>query len=274
MTFSAASLSDPYHIEWNLYPGSTIPGAVRVVNTNSRTFVNWRTVALADTIVAIIIGQSLYADTCQDTYTPTQARNLNFNISDGGCYVPAIPCLGCNVDGTTNQGNLFTRLGDNLIGAAKCTQFIACHMAIGGTTVAEWANTVTPPHLGETIPVMARRLADAGLTATHILWGQGESDTLAGTSHNSYEASLNQVIQLFRNAGINAPFYVNIETLISGNISTEIQLAQMNVVNGTTVKQGANFDAGIPAAQRYDGTHLNATGAATAATLLQAAIWP
>lgn len=274
MTFSAASLFDPYRLDPNLFPGLTVPGAVRVVNTNSKTYVDWRTVPLVNSIVAIVIGQSLYANTCQDTYVATQARNLNFNISDGGCYSSAIPRLGANLDGTTNRGSLITRLGDNLIAHAKCTQFIGCDMAVGGTRVAEWANVSTPPALGTSIAVMAQRLRDAGLVATHILWGQGESDTLAGVSHNAYEAELNRVIQLFRDAGITATFYVNIETLISGNISPEIQLAQQNVVNGTTVKQGANFDTGIPAAQRYDGTHLLATGAATAATLLEAAIFP
>lgn len=274
MTFSAGSLGNPYYLDPNLFPGLVVPGAIRWTNSWGKTPVRWQDVALASTIVAITVGQSLYANTCQDTYVATQARNLNFNLCDGYCYSAAIPILGTNMDGSTNRGNFHTRLGDNLIVAAKCTQFINCAMAVGGTRVAEWANTSTPPKLGTTIAVMARRLADAGLTATHILWGQGESDTLAGTSKESYQASLAQVIALFRAAGINATFYVNIESLISGNISLEVQDAQASSVNGTTVKAGANFDTGIPAAQRYDGTHLLATGSATAATIVQAAVFP
>lgn len=272
MSFTASARQNEFYLDPVLFPADSFPFEVsRFANTNGKTAV----AAVGGSAIIVFIGQSLYANTSQGNYAPTQANNHTFNISDGQIYrSTAGPTFGANVTGDTDIDFWGKRLADNLIVGAKYPAVIMCNMAIGGTRVAEWTNVTTPPKLGTTIAVMARRLAARGLVPTHILWGQGESDTLAGTSKASYQASLLQIIQMFRDNGITAPFYVNTETLISGNTSIPIQQAQAAVVNGTTIRAGANFDTGIPVADRYDGTHLKATGCATAATIIEAAVFP
>ncbi len=258
---SNGSISNPYY----LYPTQNIdPAAVRVSSLTGRTQVSCALVGGQSTAVIILIGQSVTAANVNAAYTVTQSLNQQFNFQNGGCYSTADPLLGSNVSGglfSGTNGSWGAELADKLITDAHYTRVILAPMAIGGTTIAQWS---TSPLL-DSIAVMGRRLAAAGLTCSQIIWGQGESDH--GTSAPTYTAGLNTVISAFRSAGMNCPFLVNIETMLGGVVDSTVAGAQA-VMSGTNVFPCFNMDTGIPnsGGNRYDGTHLAAPGRALAAT--------
>lgn len=216
------------------------------------------------TAVIIVMGQSLAANTVNSAYTPTHSANQQLNIYDGKCYQAKGKALGVQGAQVSWMG---ARLGDVLLDRDAYDRVVMVPMAIGGTWAAEWANTTTKPFLGRRIGNVACMLQSAGLTPTHVIWMQGENDTYSGTSQASYTASLQTIIGAIRGAGITAPILVNVESWLSGAISTAVRNAQMSVVGSNGVIQGANMDS-LNNSYRYDGTHLNAAGALAAANLL------
>lgn len=216
------------------------------------------------TAVIIVMGQSLATNTVNAAYTPTHDKNEQINIYDGKCYKAKGKALG--VSGL-NASWIGARLGDILIDRGLYDRVITVPMAIGGTWVVEWKNTSVKPWLGLRIKNIACMVQNYGLAPTHVVWMQGESDTYSGTSQASYTASLRTIIGTIRGAGITSPILVNLESWLSGATSAAVRNAQMSVVGTNGVIQGANMDS-LNNSYRYDGTHLNASGALAAANLL------
>jgi lysophospholipase L1-like esterase len=106
-----------------------------------------------------------------------------------------------------------------------------------------------------------------GLAPTHVVWMQGESDTSSRTTQASYTASLQTVIDNIRGSGITAPILVNVESWLNGATYAPVRNAQMSVAGSNGVIQGADVDS-LNNSYRYDGTHLNATGATAVANML------
>jgi hypothetical protein len=81
---------------------------------------------------------------------------------------------------------------------------------MGGSTVEQWADE---GRFNRRMLVLVRRLFDAGLKPTYILWHQGEGDPGDGDSHGrQYRKNLLEVISTFRRYGIAAPFFVALAT--------------------------------------------------------------
>lgn len=216
--------------------------------------------------VIIFAGQSNATNAVDSAYSVTQANNRQLNVLDGSCYSSKGTLLGVTGSGS----NVAARIGDLLISGGSYTNVVLVPMAIGSTSVANWANSTQTPYLYNAIAVVARRLAAQSLTATHVVWMQGETDTQLGTSQANYTASLNVVIGGFRSAGISAPFIVQKETWIGSTTSATVRAAQ-SAASGTNVFVGADLDT-LDDTNRYDTTHFNATGAAAAAALIKAQI--
>lgn len=257
-----------------IYPaGDVITGADPVLDLTGRI-----EVARGDigprTAVIVVIGQSLSVNEVPTPYVPVNTNIDQLNIFDGKLYRAKDPLLGINVSGgavTDLRGTWMLRMADKLVDAGHFDRVILVPMAVGNTRADQWASETTAPFLFNKINVVALRLRDAGLPCTAIMWGQGESDTSAGTSQASYTASLNKIIAEFNHAIPNCPILVAQETYYYGATSAAILAAQASVVNGTTVFAGENVDS-IGSGGRYDNTHHNETGADQRATLAVAAL--
>lgn len=269
--------TSPDIIPTNYYiypPGSVIVGADPVLSTIGRTKVASGTVPGERTGVFVIVGQSLSVNEVPTTRSITQVRNHQLNIYDGIIYNTQEPLLGINVSGgsvTDARGTWMSYLGDNLITNGRYDRVVLVPMAVGGTTVAQWADNSLAPYLYNNIGTVAKRIRDAGLRCTAIHWGQGESDTNAGTSQASYTASLAQVIAKFNNEIPNCPILVAQESYYYGATSPAVLAAQVAAVNGTTVFAGENLEL-LGSSYRYDNTHLNEAGAAQRAIMVEAAL--
>ncbi|MBY5831209.1 sialate O-acetylesterase [Rhizobium leguminosarum] len=257
-----------------IYPaGDVIAGAEPVLDLTGRV-----EVARGDigprTAVILVIGQSLSVNEVPTVYVPTHTAIDQLNIFDGKLYRAKDPLLGINVSGgavTDLRGTWMLRMADKLIADGHFDRVVLVPMAVGNTRADQWASETTAPYLFNKINVVALRLRDAGLPCTAIMWGQGESDTSAGTSQASYTASLQKVIAEFNHAIPNCPILVAQESYYYGATSAAVVAAQASVVNGTTVFAGENVDS-IGSGGRYDNTHLNETGADQRATLAVAAL--
>lgn len=255
---SGSSAQDPYHLNVN-FGDARDPG--------TRTQVDGSIQSGESTGVILTLGQSNGANAVVGPYTPSQLRNNNFNIADGGVYVSQGLLLGCNgVIAGTNFSNVFARVADKMILAGIYTRVILVPLSIGGTTVADWAGTGIYDCKNR-VTVACERLVAAGLSPDLILWHQGEADAGAGTSESDYQAALLSVIANIRSFGFDAKFLVSLVTHWTGTVTpggvyaTAIRSAQGSIVNHSTgIWAGPDTDT-IPDSSRADGVHWNATGA-------------
>lgn len=254
------SASDPYYL-LPVQNGIGIP-RVSVYNFGSGYTAKNCSASLGTKKVIIYVGQSVTANNVNAPYVATQANNWQMDIQSGACYGAKDPFLGATASGITNFGSYGSEVGDKLITGATAAHVISMNAAIGGTTVAHWG---TGGFLFPSIAVIGRRLTQAGLTCTEIIWGQGENDH--GNTALAYTTSLNQVITEFRAQGMACPFIVLIETMLAGVVDPTIAGAQA-AMTGTNVFVGFNMDTGVPnsGGNRYDGTHLAAAGRGLAST--------
>ena len=161
------------------------------------------------TAVIVTLGQSNAANYALMRYTPKHDVR-NFDLYNGRCYKAEDPLLGAS--GTL--GNFAGPLGDLLIERGLYTRVLIAPIAMGGSTVEQWADE---GRFNRRILVLIRRLFDAGLTPTAILWHQGEGDSGIGDSHGrQYRKNLLEVIATFRAYGISAPFFVALATKCGG----------------------------------------------------------
>jgi len=214
------------------------------------------------TAVIVVVGQSNAANHGAGRYAANR-RVDNFNVYDGRCYRAADPLLGASGDG----GNFATRLGDKLIDAGLFDRVILAPIAMGGTTVEQWAEEGM---FNRRIPVLIRRLFDAGLSADFILWQQGEGNPGMGdVDGRQYRKNLLEVIRTFRRFGVTAPFFVSLTTLCGGPHANadNIRAGQRGAVNSLAgIYQGPDTDT-IGVEHRWDTCHFDEAGLDMAAAL-------
>jgi Carbohydrate esterase, sialic acid-specific acetylesterase len=156
-------------------------------------------------LVILTLGQSNAANEGRGLYAPKH-RVDNFNLYDGKCYKAVEPLLGPSGQG----GNFATRLADMLIERQLANRVVLAPIAMGGTTVEQWAYEGV---FNRRITASIRRLYDAGLSADYILWHQGEGNLGTGDSGGrQYRKNLLEVVASFRTYGANAPFFVALAT--------------------------------------------------------------
>jgi hypothetical protein len=159
----------------------------------------------AETAVLVTLGQSNAANYALMRYTPKH-EVVNFDLYNSRCYKAQDPLLGASGTG----GNFASPLGDMLIERGLYKKVIIAPIAMGGSTVEEWAEA---GRFNRRILVLIRRLFDAGLTPTQILWHQGEADLGVGdVQGQQYRKNLLEVVATFRTYGISAPFFVALAT--------------------------------------------------------------
>jgi hypothetical protein len=218
-----------------------------------------------NTAVIATLGQSNAANYALKQYSPKHDVR-NFNLYDGHCYKAEDPLLGAS--GTL--GNFATPLADMLIERGLYSRVIVAPIAMGGSMVEQWAEEGV---FNRRILVLIRRLFDAGLTPTLILWHQGEGNSGAGDSHGrQYRKNLLEVIATFRRYAVSAPFFVALATKcgayprLNGDNIREGQATTVNPLDNVFL--GPDTDTLGDEYRDPDHCHFNAAG-----VLRHAAMW-
>lgn len=203
------------------------------------------------TMVAFVFGQSNSANHGSEKFHATSPAVVNF--WDGRYFAAEDPLLGASGEG----GSPWTLMADRLIEARTFDGVILVAAGIGSTDVREWSTG------GRLNGMLEKRLAetkDAGLTVTHFLWHQGESDNLASRAA-TYDAAMRPVIALTKRYFPQSKFFVAQATLCgTGNVAdVELQKIQRDFARLPGVYAGPNTDE-IGFADRHDGCHLNGRG--------------
>lgn len=206
-----------------------------------------------DLIVLFTFGQSNGANRkMEEEKWLTPSRNV-INLFQGKCYVASDPMLGADGEGAS----VWLSVGDELINAKAAKQVLVRNFALGGSSISEWI-----PGGGA-----HRRLVEAtediksvGLTPTHILWFQGESDATKNTNQQQYESAFSQLTASVRSLGLAAPILVSKTTVCKNYPNAEIRAAQANIptiIQG--VYSGPDTDK-LGFTYRFDGCHFTAEG--------------
>lgn len=226
-------------------------------------------------LVLLVIGQSQMCNVNPTAFVPTNSTKVfNFNVLDGALYTITGSMLGCtNYDAVSERGNPAARIGDTLVTNTIADRVYLITPAIGGTPVSEWDTA----SCSQRVAVAVARLAACGFPASRIdavLWGQGETDGLNGTTQAAYTASLQSIIAKSRALGITAPWFVAQETYGGSTTYPSIQAAQAAVVNHSLgIWAGPNADAiDGSIGNRFDSLHFSDAGAATFAAAWVAAL--
>lgn len=221
------------------------------------------------TAVILTLGDSLMSNTVNSLYVPVQARNHNFNVYNGGCYISKEPLLGCQINAALyNSGCWFTRAADNLITNGVYQRVIHVPIAVGGSVLADWATGGSVN--GRILPAYRRVLANIGdLTAVYIMLGANDRTTTQTDATNS----LNSIINTIRNCGITCKIFVAKHSIFGLVTVPAVQAAQVSVLSTVNlIYPGGDADTLTASGNYWDGTHFNSTGSAAYATLTTAAI--
>jgi hypothetical protein len=169
-----------------------------------------------DAAVILAMGQSNAGNYGETLYRPKQAV-FNFNWNDGKCYRAEDPLLGS----TGDRGSVWSRLGDALVETKQFKQVVIVPIAVGGSSVRDWAGPDGPSQRA----VRANEaLGRIGLHVTHVLWHQGEADY---EMHKEVYARLfSRMTDYIRAAGINAPVFVATATVCNNTGASQIREAQ------------------------------------------------
>jgi hypothetical protein len=230
------------------------------------------TISGAKTGVIVVFGQSIGANSTNDSYVVANAKAVqDFSNLDGNCYLATYPSIGASFLGSGGPiyGNYLLRLGDLWINGSNFTRVIFANASMGSSAVADWASGV----LARNITATFKRLSDAKLIPTAVIWQQGENDCQTGMTQSNYSANLAKVISNIRVYYPTGPIFINQESWIGGTACPAITAAQSNAVDHASgIWAGANLDSITATGRQTDNTHLNATGAASAASALQTAM--
>ncbi|WP_257668227.1 sialate O-acetylesterase [Parapedobacter tibetensis] len=207
-------------------------------------------------MVFLALGQSNAANYGLGDYKP---RNEVYNYYKGKLYKAEEPLLGSDGKGSS----VWTRVADIAIDSGLYDRAIIVPCGIGQTSVSCWSEG----KCGDKLNGVLDDLVADGINLTHIFWCQGETDNVDNTTTERYESELGKVVNIFRDRGIDAPFFIALTSYFPFNnenpkgISQSIIQAQMGVLDSANnILQGPNVDALNLAYYRYDAVHFSEKG--------------
>lgn len=212
-------------------------------------------------MVALIIGEA-NADNLGES--AAAAEDHVYNLYKGRLYKAEDPLLGGGVE-SDESGSIWIRLGNRLVTQGVYKEVVLVQSAVRESKIGKWR-----PGAGLHQELLERiqDAQDAGLTFTHVLWSQGESDARSSTDPEEYQRAFQELVVSLRQHGVTAPMFVALATMCYSNkTSPEIQLAQRSViVPESRVFAGPRIDD-IGLAFRFDGCHFSNEGLDKAADL-------
>jgi hypothetical protein len=201
---------------------------------------------MAPAFNALVIGQSNAAN---HGASPRRVADPRARVFAAGRFGPLNdPLLG----GTGTGGSVWTRLAPLLLAGGAHDAVTFTLAAMGGAAIADLA-----PGGGANVAVIRAAAAarQAGLAFTHVLFHQGERDTLLGTGRSAYRASLEALIGQLRALGITAPIHICRASYRFGVISDDVRAAQAAVIDAAPDRlPGPDTDT-LGAQWRADNTH-------------------
>ena len=220
-------------------------------------------VRLERMMVALVFGQSNAANSGETRYNPGGGV---YNFYRGQLYRAKDPLLGA----TGRGGSVWTRLGDKLIAAGYYDAVVFVPLGVGNTPLARW--TLGGDLHGGVLQAV-REVQAQGLTFTHLLWHQGESDR--GTRADAYREMFLAMLASLRSEGVDAPIYVSVATRCYQLGPNEgVRRAQRELVDPTrNIYAGPDTDA-LGRRYRYDGCHFSTEGLGRFAELWLTALEP
>jgi Carbohydrate esterase, sialic acid-specific acetylesterase len=217
-----------------------------------RVLVSRAEVFQGHTAVMLIFGQSNAANSGAAPYTP-QRRVFNFNLFDGNCYVARDPLLGA----TELRGNFATRMADMLIERGAFDSILLAPISVGGSRIEDWT---TGGVRHRRLQVAIRRAMDRGISFTHVLWHQGESNAGPDANEDVYVACFQDIRAALRAYGVVAPIYVAQASVCRAPPNDIIRSAQRALVNPALgIFSGPDTDT-IGPEDRFDDCHMAKSG--------------
>jgi hypothetical protein len=214
------------------------------------------------TAIIVVHGQSNAANFGSSRHTAREAVD-NFDPATGKCFAAVDPLLGADGIG----GSFATRLGDILVQAGRYNRVIFIPLARGGASLDFLNNEGA-----ELTTNGIAKLKEAGLTPTHILFQQGETDAVSTTTAEQYASLLHQLVKRFRAAGFDAPFYLSRSAkcdYVGPNNIAAVRAGQLSAIDAAlNIRPGPDTDTIGNEGRSPDGCHMNEAG-----TLANAALW-
>lgn len=221
-------------------------------------------------ILMYVTGQSNAGNPSgASAYTPANPNSLfNINIFDGTVVKLTDPVIGADGPGAC----FFTRVADALVTDGYANSVTVVAIPVGATTAANWASMgICYNRISAAINRVAQQTGFTP-TKTLICRHQGESDTIAGTTYNSYQLALNNELGRWASLVPNAIQFVAQVSFENSVTSSQVIAAQASVVNNTTVFSLGNFDS-IDCTGRSSGCiDYNSTGSILASCIARVSI--
>ena len=210
------------------------------------------------TMVALVFGQ---ANAANEGESLKLANERVFNVFNGRLFRAEDPLLGSTGQG----GSVWTRLGDELIERELYDDVVFVPIAVSRSNMAKWS---PGGNLHRKLIERIREAKSMGLTFTHLLWHQGESDTKDKTDKAAYQDAFHAMLDTIRKEGVTAPVYVSVATRCQREgPNPTIQEAQTELVDPLEgVFEGPNTDT-LGLEYRFDGCHFTDEGLQRAALL-------
>lgn len=231
--------------------------------TNAREEVQLEEIDKSKLMVALAFGQSNSANF--GNQLNTSVHNV-YNYYQGNLYVAKDHMLGADGRG----GSVWPLLGDVLIDNKLFDSVIFATIGESASAISRWS---PPGDLYQRLVKTIKSLQKNGISITHLLWHQGETDAKQDTGKEQYIRHFVAMKNGIRALGIKAPIYVSIASRYRDepgdikirNAQNEIILKFPDVFSGPDTDQ-------LGDAYRYDGTHFSSKGMKKAAVLWYQAI--
>lgn len=200
-------------------------------DTAHKTEVDCKGIDRQKTMVMLAYGQGNAANGGEVKYTPE--HNV-FNVFDGRCYKAEDPLLGA----TDNKGSVWGRLADKIIENKMYENVIIKSIAVGGSPIISWTvNGTGRGYKGKLygnyharILAADEELKTLGFTITHLLWHQGEADTVNATTRSEYKERFLDMLNSLRKHNISAPIYVALASRYHKQTSQAVICAQIDLI--------------------------------------------
>lgn len=206
------------------------------------------------TAVILVMGQSLSTNESSEKFS-TKYPQSAINYFNGKCYVSNSPLLGA----TGENGEFITPLADLLIESKKYKTIIIISTGIGGTAINRWQAK------GDLNTMVSKTLDQLSSTykITHIIWQQGESDYLEGTTTSAYINSFYSLSNTLLSKNIQAPIFIAISSKCGPKWidNNPISTAQNLLIDNKKIFLGVNSDKLLDSEDRTpDECHLMGSG--------------
>jgi hypothetical protein len=148
-------------------------------------------------------------------------------------------------------------MADMLIEHGQFDTVVLAPISVGGSRIEEWT---TGGARHRRLQIAIKRAMDNGLSFTHVLWHQGESNAGVDADTNHYITCFMNIHGALRSYGVDASIYVAQATICNSPPNETIRGAQRALVDKTLgIFAGPDTDT-IGLSSRYDGCHMAESG--------------